>query len=117
MFQALKVSDEMRSVLTTMLDALGEPPQVLTTDSPHPLIVHRVMGQITFVAAGTGLASLAGQAVELNPGDVFILSPNCEHAFRCQGDALELRHWHWPQALLETDRIVLVEAFDIKAPC
>ena len=111
MFQAQKVTDELRPILTTMFDALGEPPQVLTTQSPHPLVVHHVMGQITFVAAGTGLASLAGHTLELNPGDLFIMSPGCEHAFLCQGDDLHLRHWHWPQALLETDRTVLVEAF------
>jgi quercetin dioxygenase-like cupin family protein len=111
MFQITKVSEELRPVLAGMLDELGEPAQVLTADSPHPLVVHRSMGQLTFVAGGNGYVSLAGQTHRLEPGDLIVMAPGCEHAFLCPAGLLHLRHWHWPQRLLDTDRAVLAEAF------
>jgi mannose-6-phosphate isomerase-like protein (cupin superfamily) len=113
LFQLIKCGDDIFGTVTTMLDELGEAPQMLTRDSPRPLVVHRVMGQITLVLSGDGLARLAGRTVALAPGDLVILTPGCEHSFAAVGGDLQLRHWHWPQALLHEDRIILQDNVDL----
>jgi hypothetical protein len=111
-FQFVNCDNGIADGIAQMLEELGEPPQVLTPDSPRPLVVHRVMGQMTLVVNGAGLALLAGRTVELTAGDLLILTPGCEHSFAAVGGDLQLRHWHWPQALLHEDRIILKEEAD-----
>jgi hypothetical protein len=108
-FQLVKCDDGIPEGVAQMLEELGEPQQVLTPDSPRPLVVHRVMGQMTLVVSGAGLALLAGRTVALAAGDLLILTPGCEHSFAAVSGDLQLRHWHWPQALLHEDRIILKE--------
>jgi hypothetical protein len=117
MFKIVRCDTDMATNVGQMLHELGEPPQVLTKDSPRPLVVHHVMGQMTLVTGGAGFALLAGRTVALTAGDLFILTPGCEHSFVAGDDDLHLRHWHWPQALLEHDRTVLEDeaSFDTVA--
>lgn len=112
MFQIVRCSNEIHDAVAEMLEELGEPPQTLTPDSPRPLVVHRTMGQLTLVAGGAGLALLDGQTVALATGVLLILTPGCEHAFAALGGDLRLRHWHWPQALLHEDRIIVHDHVD-----
>ncbi|MGH3885199.1 MAG: AraC family ligand binding domain-containing protein [Pseudonocardiaceae bacterium] len=112
MFKLVKCENGISDGIAQMLEELGEPPQVLTHDSPRPLVVHREMGQMTLVARGAGLAHLAGRTVALAAGDLLILTPGCKHSFAAVGGDLHLRHWHWPQALLNEDRSVLQDDVD-----
>ncbi|MGY0237009.1 cupin domain-containing protein [Longispora urticae] len=116
MFQRLKINDAMGTVLPGMFSDLGEPVQVLTPDSPRPLVVHRVMSQATYVRSGSGLVSLAGETFTLEPGDLLMLAPGCEHAFLAPDGDLELLHWHWPQALLHSDREIVAPYFEFGPP-
>lgn len=116
MFKLVKCDKGIADGIAQMLEELGEPPQVLTHDSPRPLVVHRVMGQLTLVVGGAGLALLAGRTVALNAGDLLILTPRCEHSFAAFGGDLHLRHWHWPQASLHEDRIILKDDADFDQP-
>jgi mannose-6-phosphate isomerase-like protein (cupin superfamily) len=115
MFQLLKIEQHLTQALAEMFAELGEPAQALGPDSPHPLVVHGVMGQLTLVVSGTGFASLAGETFAIEPGDLIVMEPGCQHSFYCPVDELVLRHWHWPQALLDTDRVIITEAFDFRA--
>ncbi len=112
MFKIVKCDNGIAAGLAQMLEELGEPHQVLTHDSPRPLVVHRVMGQMTLVVSGAGLAALAGQTVTLAAGDLLILTPGCTHSFAAIGGDLHLRYWHWPQALLHEDRTILEDEAD-----
>lgn len=112
MFKLVKCDNGISDGIAQMLEELGEPQQVLTHDSPRPLVVHRVMGQMTLVVKGAGLAILAGRTVALAAGDLLILTPGCEHSFTAVGGDLHLRHWHWPQALLHEDRTILKDEAD-----
>lgn len=115
MFQLLKIDRGVLSALCDMFDELDEPVQVLTGESPRPLVVHRTMGQLTLVRAGRGYASLGGETLPIEAGDLLVMAPGCEHSFRCPSGELELRHWHWPQALLNTDRTILADTLDFGA--
>ena len=66
-----------------MFEELGEPIQVLTPDSERPLVVHRLMGQLTLVTRESGFASLQGETLTIRLGDLLILAPGCEHSFLC----------------------------------
>lgn len=112
MFKIVKCDDGIFDSIGQMLEELGEPPQVLAHDSPRPLVVHRVMGQMTLVVKGAGFAVLAARTVALAAGDLLILTPGCEHSFAAVGGDLHLRHWHWPQALLDQDRVILMDEAD-----
>ncbi|MGW0523243.1 cupin domain-containing protein [Crossiella sp. NPDC003009] len=117
MYQVVSIEEPMWPSLREMFDELGEPPQVLTRDSPHPLVVHEVMGQLTFVQEGSGFISLDGDERAVKAGDLLILSARCEHAFLSAVDGeLVLRHWHWPAALLETDRKILTWDYRFSLP-
>jgi hypothetical protein len=106
MHQLTRIDEAMLPTLAEMFGRLGEPPQTLTADSPQPLVIHRKMGQLTLVAAGAGYISLDGAEHMVQAGDLAVLSRDCPHAFRTDS-RLELRHWHWPQEYLETDRSIL----------
>lgn len=108
MFQIVQINDRIRPVLVSMFDELGEPEQVLTPGSPSPLVVHEYMGQLTYVTMGEGYIALAGQTFELATDDLIVMAPGCEHSFLCPSGTLHLRHWHWPQELLATDRTILM---------
>ena len=112
MFKIVNCDGGIFDGIAQMLDELGEAHQVLTGDSPRPLVVHHVMGQMTLVASGAGLAQLGGQTVPLAAGDLLILTPGCEHSFAAIGGELHLRHWHWPQAMLHEDRTIVKEEAD-----
>jgi mannose-6-phosphate isomerase-like protein (cupin superfamily) len=111
-FKIVKCDGGIFDGITQMLDELGEPRQVLNGASPRPLVVHRVMGQMTLVVSGAGLAQLAGETVSLSAGDLLVLTPGCEHSFAAIGGELHLRHWHWPQAMLLEDRTILKDEVD-----
>jgi mannose-6-phosphate isomerase-like protein (cupin superfamily) len=107
---------ETAAALAAMLRELGEPEQILTVESPRPLVVHRVMGQLTLVLGGHGLVSLDGDVKSLQQGDLLILAPGCEHSFAALDGALHLAHWHWPHELLDEDRTVLDEEVAFATP-
>lgn len=108
-FQRLAVDEAMITEMERMFDDLGEPRQELTADSACPIVAHYAVGQMTFVAEGRGLALLADQEIEIARGDLLMLSPGCEHAFHAPDGTLVLRHWHWPQAALVSDRHIVAE--------
>ena len=85
---------------------------MLTGESGRSLVVHHRMGQLALVRRGRGYASLDGETISIEGGDLIIMAAGCKHSFMCPHDELELRHWHWPQALLHTDRTILVGTFD-----
>lgn len=107
MFKLVKCENGISGGLADMLDELGEPRQVLTPDSTRPLVVHRVMGQMTLVLSGSGLALVAGRTIALEADHLLILLPGCEHSFAATSEELHLRHWHWPRAVLDEDRTIL----------
>lgn len=107
MFQHIKIEPHLVVHLSHMFEALGEPAQVLDAASPHPLVIHHVVSQMSLVIAGSGYASLAGREVPISTGDLLLLAPGCAHAFRSAGDDLVLRHWHWPQERLADDRFII----------
>jgi len=111
-FQQFAVQPALLQHLAGMFQGLEEPAQVLAPESPRPLVVHRVVSQLTLVAEGRGVASLAGKELELSPGTLLLLAPGCEHAFGAAGGRLVLHHWHWPQDQLAADRTVLRERHD-----
>ncbi|MEV6927298.1 AraC family ligand binding domain-containing protein [Dactylosporangium sp. NPDC051485] len=115
MFQYVRIDDAVLPALLDMFDRLGEGSQVLTADSPHPLVRHGTMGQLTLIRRGHGYITIAGHHQTIGPGDLFIMAPGCPHAFRCLDGELELGHWHWPQELLDTDREILEPAFAFAA--
>ncbi|GAB2961006.1 cupin domain-containing protein [Saccharothrix stipae] len=108
MFQRLRIEEPVLPAVREMFTHLGEPVQVLTPDSGRPLVVHHVMGQLTMIDRGTGYITVDGQAFPLTAGDLYVISPGTPHSFRSTGDELHLRHWHWPQHLLHTDREILL---------
>ncbi|MEU4283594.1 cupin domain-containing protein [Nocardiopsis dassonvillei] len=97
-----------------MFDELGEPAQRLTSHSPSPLVMHKHMSQLTVVAEGAGLICLDGSEMPIKKGDLAILSETCPHSFRATPELI-LRHWHWPQELLETDRLILDAAYQFSS--
>jgi mannose-6-phosphate isomerase-like protein (cupin superfamily) len=106
-YQRFRVAAPLRAELVRMFADLGEPEQMLTVDSPRPLVVHRAVGQLTFVAGGRGLAVLGGEQIAIEEGDLLLIAPGCTHSFHAPGPPLRLRHWHWPPAALADDRAVL----------
>lgn len=112
LFQRLAVDEAMIAEIGRMFDDLGESRQELTAASERPIVVHHSVGQMTFVAEGRGYALLADQEIEISRGDLLILRPGCEHAFHARDGALVLRHWHWPQATLASDRHIVTEHHD-----
>lgn len=109
MFQQFAVQPALLRQLAAMFHELGEPAQVLTPDSPRPLVVHHVVSQLTLVVEGHGLGAFAGTVLELFPGTLLLLAPGCEHAFRAPRGQLVLQHWHWPQDHLASDRTIVSE--------
>lgn len=107
MFQHIEVKPQLLAHLSRMFEELGEPAQILNAASPHPLVVHHVVSQMSFVVEGSGYASLAGQELSITAGDLLLLAPGCAHAFRSTVEDLVLRHWHWPQDRLAEDRFIL----------
>lgn len=107
MFQHIKIELHLVAHLSNMFEELGEPAQVLDATSPHPLVIHYVVSQMSLVIAGSGYASLAGREISIATGDLLLLAPGCAHAFRTSGGDLVLRHWHWPQDRLADDRFIL----------
>ncbi|MBF6064435.1 AraC family ligand binding domain-containing protein [Nocardia terpenica] len=106
-FQRIRIDDALLPAVVEMFDELGEPVQVLTPDSDRPLVVHHIMGQVTLIAGGTGYVLMDDAEFAVGPGDLLVLSPRCRHSFYCPEGELTLRHWHWPQRELHTDRTIL----------
>lgn len=112
MYHITQIKPKMIITINEMFDHLGEEPQILTPNSPSPLVYHNVMGQMTFVVRGTGLGAFDGDIVPLSAGLVVYLAATCRHAFKSTSSELELRHWHWPPELLFSDRLTEIERFD-----
>lgn len=115
MFQVVRCKPQIALDLAAMLDELGEPPQTLSSNSPRPLVVHRTMGQLTLVVGGRGQALLDNQVVALGSGDLLMMAPGCKHSFAAVDGDLRLRHWHWPQALRNKDRVIVSDQVDFEA--
>jgi hypothetical protein len=114
LFQRFSVNSALGREMTRMFDELPEPLQVLLPDSPHPLVEHRIMGQLTAVVGGTGWVCTDGVEYEVSVGDLILIAPRCSHAFLAR-DRLELRHHHWPQAQLDSDRYILTTDFTFRS--
>ncbi len=110
LFQRFRVTSVLAQEMTKMFEELPEPLQVLLPDSPHPLVEHRIMGQLTAVVGGSGWVCTDGIEYEVSTGDMILIAPRCPHAFLAPA-RLELRHYHWPKAQLDSDRYILTPDF------
>jgi hypothetical protein len=113
--QVISIDSSLLPTLRDMFDNLGEPAQVLSVDSDRPLVLHSQMGQVTLVTSGYGYISLDGIERPIRVGSLAVLSKGCPHAFYTPGH-LELRHWHWPQALLSLDRTIVQDRYEFSVP-
>lgn len=110
-YQKIRIDSSLIIELVRMFDELPETYQILDRTSPRPGVVHRTMGQLTFVASGQGRGMFNGERCELNAGDLILIGADCTHAFASDSEML-LRHFHWPQAALDTDRHILTDRVD-----
>ena len=81
--------------------------QELSENDEAPLVKHDLTNQITYVVKGEGIGMFGDEIRALSEGDVIMIPLSTPHSFKSKSKTMEMRHYHWPQDHLETDRIIL----------
>jgi mannose-6-phosphate isomerase-like protein (cupin superfamily) len=106
-YKVIKVSSEDRSAFTEFIHSINGFSQILDSESEKPLVIHYKTNQSTYIEKGKGFAAIYGNIIEIEEGDLILISEGTSHSFLTLDEPITLYHWHWPQEYIETDRYIL----------
>ncbi|TBX05620.1 cupin domain-containing protein [Clostridium perfringens] len=108
-FQIIKIDSNLRSFFEKIFLLNKGEVQILTENSKKPLVVHKKTEQITYVYEGCGLVFLNNKKIDINEGNLILISKGTEHSFVCNEGKLNLIHFHYPKDNIEKDIEILLE--------
>lgn len=79
----------------------------LTPSDNSPVVVHKVINQLTYVISGEGIVVLNGVEKKICTKDCFFVEAGTRHSFAALSDELTLFHIHIPDEGRDNDRFII----------